>query len=159
MAQPRPPRRSLPPAPINVTTRVMALDYGTKRIGVAVSDEGRQLARPVRTITSGSAMEAAGALAPLMLEYAPGEIVVGLPLRLGGAPGTHAAAAERFAAAVRKRFGVPVVMKDERLTTVEAQERLRAGGAGRRKRRALADAAAAAVLLQDYLDSRPRERA
>jgi len=132
----------------------MALDFGTKRIGVAVSDEGRRLARPLRAVPGGRPAAAAGSLEPLIREFAPGEIVVGLPLRLGGARGTHADAAEGLAAAVRARFGIPVVLKDERLTSVEAQERLRAGGAGRRKRRELADAAAAAVLLQDYLDSR-----
>lgn len=132
--------------------RILALDYGTKRIGVAVSDEGGRLARPVRVLPARGRFPDLAPLDPLVRELAPGEIVVGLPVRSDGSPGTLAAEVTRFAERVARRFGVPVVLRDEQLTTVEAAERLRASGARPRKREALIDAAAAAVLLQAYLD-------
>lgn len=134
--------------------RILALDYGTRRIGVAVSDEGERLARPVAVVAVRSATPDLKVLDPILRDLAPGEIVVGAPRRLNGAPGTLAGPAAAFAKRVEQRYGVPVTMRDEGLTTVEGQVRLREGGASRKKRAALADAAAAAVLLQAYLDDR-----
>jgi putative Holliday junction resolvase len=133
--------------------RIMAVDFGLRRIGVAVSDPGGRLARPLATLAAGPGRDPVRALEDLARGQLPGVIVVGDPRRLDGSPGSHSAAAAGFADLVRKRLGLPVVMWDERLTTVEAGEKLREAGAGRKKRRALMDAAAAAVILQDYLDA------
>src|SRR5690349_19492705 len=127
--------------------KYMAVDYGTKRAGIAVSDELGMLARPLTTLDATDGGRLVAAVARLIAEHEPGEVIVGNPRRLSGAPGTLADAAEAFAAALRTRVDVPVTLRDERLTTVEAQERLLAAGAGRRKRRVAIDQAAAAVLL------------
>jgi len=134
--------------------KVMSVDFGLRRMGVAVSDEGGSLARPLATLKVKEGRDPAGALLDLVRGHAPGKIVVGDPRRLDGSPGTLSALAADFAERLRKRLGVPIEMWDERLTTVAAQEKLREAGASRRKRRALADSAAAAVILQDFLDAR-----
>jgi putative Holliday junction resolvase len=137
--------------------KVIAIDYGTKRTGVAVSDEGGSLARPLATLAETNAPRLAASLARLVAEHRPSEVLIGNPRRLDGTPGTHAAAVEALAATLRALpaiAGIPVILWDEALTTVEAHARLLEGGAGRRKRREAIDRAAAAVLLQDYLDHR-----
>lgn len=134
--------------------RVLALDFGTKRIGVAVSDEGGQLARPVKTITVRPGRPPVEEIRGLVAEFSPGEIVVGIPRRLDGSPGTLAPAVERFAAEVADAVGLEVVLWDERLTTEAAREKMIEAGAGRKRRRNDLDRVAAAVILQDYLDSR-----
>lgn len=132
--------------------RVLGIDYGLRRVGVAVSDEGARLARPLKVITVSARRSLLEDLAALVREFTPGTIVVGHPRRLDGSPGTLAATVEEFAARVEQRFGVPVILWDERLTTQAATEKLREAGMRRRKRRAMVDQAAAAVILQDYLD-------
>ena len=136
--------------------KIMAIDYGTKRTGVAVSDESGMLARPLTTIAAEAPECLLAALAAIIAEHRPSALVVGNPRRLDGTPGTHAAAVEALAEALRARVALPVTLWDEALTTVEAHARLLEGGARRRKRRTDIDQAAAAVLLQDFLDHRPR---
>jgi len=139
--------------------KVMAIDFGTKRTGVAVSDEGGMLARPLTTLPMGDGEPLRARIATLAAEHRPAEILVGNPRRLDGSPGTHAAAVAALADALRERLHLPVTLWDEALTTIEAHARLLEGGAGRRKRRESIDRAAAAVLLQDYLDTRAGRRA
>lgn len=139
--------------------KVLAVDFGTKRTGVAISDESGMLARPLVTVAAQGTEALVRALEPLVAEHRPGALLVGNPVRLDGTPGTHAAAVEALAGALRARFGLAVTLWDEALTTVEAHARLLEGGAGRRKRRDTIDQAAAAVMLQDYLDSRGRRTA
>ena len=139
--------------------RILAIDFGLKRLGVAVSDEGGQLARPLKVISVSTREALLSELGNLVREFTPAEIVVGHPRRLHGGPGTLAPVVEDFAAQLHAKFGVRVVLWDERLTTLAAEEKLKEAGARRRKRREKVDQAAAAVILQDYLDTkRDRER-
>ena len=132
--------------------RVLGLDLGDARIGVAVSDDDRRLALPVGTIRTGAPADVR-AIAELVRDREVTAVVVGHPLLLSGAAGERAHLAERFAEALRSILGVPVVLHDERLSTVEADRALRGAGAGGRERRRGVDASAAAVILQAFLDA------
>ena len=138
--------------------RVLAVDFGAKRIGVAVSDESRWLATPLRTIEGEKALLAS--LETLLEEHDVDTIVVGLPLNMDGSEGPKARETRAFCerlrerlAAVRPEREIPVELWDERLTTVEAERALRAGGLTRARRRARVDALAARILLQSFLDA------
>lgn len=129
--------------------RVLALDVGTKRIGIAVSDELRMIAQPHSTVKRGKS--AVPQILALVSELQARRIVVGLPLRLDGGEGDQAADARRFAAKLATQApGTEIVLWDERLTTVEAKERMQSGG---RKQKYDIDAVAAAVILESYLTS------
>ncbi|HYU17661.1 MAG TPA: Holliday junction resolvase RuvX [Chloroflexota bacterium] len=138
--------------------RVLALDPGERRVGVALSDELGLLATPLVVLQRRSRTADAAAIADLVRAHAVSEIVVGHPRTLRGEVGPQARRAERFARRISEAVGVPVRLWDERFSTVEARERLAAGSkrsAGNRAGpRRWADAAAAAVILQTYLDSR-----
>jgi putative Holliday junction resolvase len=139
--------------------RILALDVGERRIGVAVSDPGGSLARPLRTLKRGSRQEDFAAIAELVTEQGAGLIVVGRPLSLDGTEGPQARRVARYAEALGAHLPVRVALWDERYTTMEAQEILRARSKGRRRRTRVAgevDAIAAAVILQAYLDSNVR---
>ena len=139
--------------------RIVGLDVGERRIGVAVSDLSGTLARPVGVLRvnalDGEAVQAVAAdIARLEREDEEvTEVVVGLPRRLDGGPHAMAARVESFAAALRARIGRPVVCQDERLSSHEAESRLAIREKDWRVRKARLDAAAAAVILQDYLDA------
>lgn len=136
-------------------TAVLALDLGSRRIGVAASDRGRVLASPLTTITrSGSAAADHRRIAELVSEREAGRVVVGLPLSLDGSAGPAARAALDEIDALRRVLAVPVEALDERFTTVTAHERLRRSGRDGRARAAVIDQSAAAVLLQAWLDGR-----
>jgi putative pre-16S rRNA nuclease len=109
------------------------------------------MAVPIGTVRTGAPHDLK-AIAALMREHAASEIVVGHPLSMSGARGQEADQAERFAEALRAFLGVPVHLQDERLSTVEAERGLRSAGVRGRDRRAVVDRAAAAVILQAYLD-------
>ena len=132
-------------------SRVLALDYGTKRIGVALSDTRRVLASPYAVL---AADEVTDRLSRIVEEEDVEEIIVGLPVSLGGDEGASAAAARRFANEVGSATGLPVSFVDERFTTKVAENRLIAGGVRRKRRRDIRDKMAATVMLQGYLDSR-----
>ncbi len=134
--------------------RVVAFDVGTRRTGVAVSDPSGTLARPL-TVLTGDALAAAVGLVADLRASADGleTIVVGLPRRLDGSPNEQTASVERFAAALASATGLPVMLQDERLTSVDAEARLAERQKDWRKRKARLDAAAAAVILQEYLDT------
>ncbi|MBI2709956.1 MAG: Holliday junction resolvase RuvX [Actinobacteria bacterium] len=140
--------------------RVLGLDLGSRRIGVAVSDAGRRLATPLTVIErSGDRSTDHHRIAALAAEEEAVVVVVGLPRSLDGADGPAAAAARaeatELAAVLRDRGGgIPVELADERLTTVEAHRRLAESGMGGRRRRKVVDRAAAALLLQAWLDRR-----
>jgi putative Holliday junction resolvase len=140
--------------------RAVALDLGTRRIGVAVSDSGGTMATPYSTIQrSGDATADRARVAEIVAEVEAALVVVGLPLSMDGSEGSAARAALDEAEALRHVLDVPVECQDERLTSVTANRSLTAAGVtGRRRRRARAagavDQAAAAVLLQSWLDSR-----
>ncbi|HLF25421.1 MAG TPA: Holliday junction resolvase RuvX [Anaerolineae bacterium] len=134
-------------------TRLLALDIGAKRIGVAVSDESQLLATPLTTITRASKREDFEMIAKLIAAHRAEKLIVGLPRTLRGEEGPQAARVRRYAEALTATIDIPVVFQDERYTTVEAEERL-AGSPRRRRRPGDIDAAAAAIILQDYLDGR-----
>jgi putative holliday junction resolvase len=131
--------------------RVLGLDLGEARIGVAISDPERRLALPVGTILTGAPQDVK-AIAAIVGEQGVAEIVVGHPLSMSGRASAAADHAERFAEALRGFLGIPVHLQDERLTTVQAERGLAEAGIRARERRRLVDAAAAAVILQAYLD-------
>jgi putative holliday junction resolvase len=123
--------------------KVMALDYGSVRTGVAVSDPTGTIARPLCVVERAHTDTGLARLAELVGEEAPEQVVVGLPLTLRGERGEQARATEQFAARLRKHLDVPVVLFDERFTTDLAQQAPSAG--------AELDARAAAHLLSGYL--------
>ena len=140
--------------------RVLGIDYGQRRIGLALSDVTGLLARPWKTLAlHGSGARAADALsAEISRLQAEDEglaaVVLGLPRRLSGEPNEQTAKVEKLASSLRGRLTIPVVLQDERLTSREAEALLARRIKDWRKRKALLDAASAAVILQDYLDSR-----
>jgi putative Holliday junction resolvase len=134
--------------------RILALDVGAVRIGVALSDETGTLASGLVTLRAVGGRKDAQAVADLVSEHGVGEVVVGLPLRLDGSLGRQGETVMAFVDRLRARLLVPVVTRDERLTSVAAAERLAEAGVKRRDRKALLDQAAAALLLQEHLDER-----
>lgn len=142
--------------------RVLGIDLGQRRIGVAISDATATLARPLKTIERGAsddqAVEALRALveaadAEAGGDEAIGRLVVGLPTRLDGSPNDQTARTHKMVALLSARLAIPIVLQDERLSSHEAEERLSMREKDWRKRKAQLDAAAAAVILQDYLDT------
>ena len=142
--------------------RVLGIDVGTRRVGLALSDASATLARPWKTIAAGhSPAESAESVAALLrpshdgLESDTSEItsiVVGLPRRLNGEETGQSKVARDMADALRQLTGLPVHLQDERLSSREAESLLAIREKDWRKRKAKLDAAAAAVILQDYLD-------
>jgi putative holliday junction resolvase len=133
--------------------RVLGLDLGDARIGVAISDPDRRLAVPLGTIQTGAPHDVK-AIAAMVREHGVSEVVVGHPRSMSGQAGSRARHAERFADALGTALDLPVHLQDERLSTVEAERALRAAGAGGRARRRAVDRSAATVILQAWLDAR-----
>ena len=139
--------------------RVAAVDLGSVRVGLAVSDELGLMAHPRPHLPGGALPALLEALAQVATAESIAHFLVGLPRLLDGSEGRGARAARRFAAALARRTGLQVTLCDEWLTTREAHERLREGGHSSRERRERVDSAAAAVMLQSWLDGRSaRER-
>ena len=140
--------------------RALGIDYGQRRIGLALSDATGLLARPWKTITAtGAPARVAAALAAeidALAAEADGlsAVALGYPRRLSGEANDQTRAVEAIAATLRTLIRVPIVLQDERLSSHEADGRLALIERDWRKRKARLDAAAAAVILQDYLDSR-----
>jgi putative Holliday junction resolvase len=133
--------------------RILALDPGTQRIGVAVSDALKMIAQP-HSVLDGGDPGLMGSIAGLVTDLDVERIVVGLPVSLNGGEGPAAAEAREFAAAVAGATGLPVDLQDERFSTVTAERVLREGGLSGKRRRRVQDRVAAAVFLQSYLDGR-----
>jgi putative Holliday junction resolvase len=140
--------------------RALGVDYGRKRIGLALSDATGMLARPWKTVeVPGAPARVAAALAVEIQALADehdglSAAVLGYPRRLSGEPNDQTAAVEAIARALRSLVSVPIVLQDERLSSREAESLLARREKDWRKRKPLLDAAAAAVILQDYLDAR-----
>jgi putative Holliday junction resolvase len=132
-------------------TRILGLDPGERRVGVALSDPTGTIASPHSVIDRRSA-NLADAVRALCEEHGVERIVVGLPTGLSGVEGPSAKAARTVGAAVAEATGLPVEYQDERFTTVTAEAALLEGGVRRAKRRDVRDKVAAAVILQTYLD-------
>ena len=134
-------------------SRLLGLDLGERRIGVAVGDPTGFLASALEVLESRGRARDVAAVRAIAAREGAETVVVGMPVNMDGSYGPQAEKSRRFGAAL-EASGLPVVYWDERLTTVEAQRYLREGGMSRQKRRQTIDAAAAAILLQSYLDSR-----
>ncbi len=133
--------------------RVLSLDLGSKRIGVASSDLTRTLASPVSVVLRGrSHRDDHDAIAKVVDEYEPDAIVVGLPVGLDGREGHAAALIRAEVAELELRFAIPVILHDERFTTATAHRALQERNVKARERRHVVDKVAAAVLLQSWLD-------
>ena len=131
--------------------RVLGLDLGEVRIGVAISDPDRAVALPAGTIRTAGGVDDLKAVARMVADTGAVEVVVGHPLSLSGEKGEAAHKAEEFAEGLRMLLKVPVHLQDERLSTVEAEQGLKAAGATGRRRRAAVDQSAASLILQTYL--------
>ena len=136
--------------------RILAVDPGSKRVGLAVSDPSATIAQALTTVPAEPADTLVSRLAEIAKAQEARRIVVGLPLRLDGRRGPEAVAAKELADRLRKESGLPVELVDERLTTAAAERSLIAGGMRREKRRLTIDGVAATLLLQGHLDSRRR---
>jgi len=138
--------------------RAMGIDVGERRIGLAISDATRTLARPLKTL---AVVDAEDGLRSVVAEIARlaneddslSTIVVGLPVRLDGSPSEQTSRVADFVSTLRENTPLPIVTVDERLSSVEAESRMAIGTRDWRKRKKKLDAAAAAVILQDYLDT------
>jgi putative Holliday junction resolvase len=136
--------------------RVLGVDLGERRIGLALGDTTTRVATPLTVVTRrGDRTVEHGAIGDVAQEWEVALLVVGLPLSLDGHRGRAALAAEEEAGALGGATGLEVAFYDERFTTVSAERSLRQGGLGGRKRRKVIDAVAAAVLLQGWLDAHP----
>ena len=136
---------------------VLAFDFGTRRIGVAVGEMMLGSARPLTTISAEANDARFAAIGKLVEEWRPAALVVGLPLSLDGEASDMTERCKRFARQLEGRYRLPVALVDERLTSVAAEEQLRQRGLGWQRRKETLDAEAAAVLLQAYLESHRHE--
>jgi putative pre-16S rRNA nuclease len=135
-------------------SRILAIDYGVRRVGTALSDETGTLASPLTRVEMRGPKQLARDLAELALEHGVEEIVLGLPLGLDGQPGEHSAAVEDLARRLRGRLNLPLHLLDERFTTAQAERALLEAGRRGREKQMVVDCAAATVLLQSFLDGR-----
>lgn len=144
--------------------RVVGLDFGLARIGIALSDERKIIASPFQTLKTEKTAELT--VQKLLKElsdnerlqnYVVEEIVIGLPLLMSGKTGFLADEVKHFVAVLKSQTSIPVFTWDERLTTVQAERSLRESSLSRKKRTSLVDTVAAVIILQNYLDSKIRE--
>lgn len=134
-------------------SRILALDYGTKRIGVALSDELRWTAQPLETFERRTLERDIAHIASLVAAHEVGQVVLGFPLQLDGREGPAIQAMRQFNAQLEEGLPVPVILWDERMTTKAAEDLLIAADVSRKKRKGTVDRVAAAILLQSYLAS------
>jgi putative Holliday junction resolvase len=133
--------------------RLLALDLGQKRVGVAVSDEMRLTVRPLPALERTSWKKLLREVAQFVREFDASALVIGLPLSLDGSIGTAAVEAQRLARNFSLSLNVPVYLQDERLTSREAEETLRAAGQRAEALRRMIDSESAAIILRDFLAS------
>jgi len=133
-------------------TRILALDPGTKRVGVALSDELGWTAQPLETFERKSLNVDIAHINELVRRHDVREIIIGMPVQLNGRMGPAAQSAQQFLDAVQAAVGIPVVAWDERLTTKAAEQMLIEADVSRKKRKGVVDRVAAAILLKSYLE-------
>lgn len=137
--------------------RVLGLDYGSRRIGVAVCDELGMTAQGVGTIVRKNRDADLAAIAAFVERFDVERIVVGYPVRLDGSDGIQCEKVNRFIRRLQTGFTIPIIRRDETLSTKEAEELLREIGVRREKKRGIVDRLAASIILQGYLDALARE--
>jgi putative Holliday junction resolvase len=135
-------------------SRILGLDHGARRIGVAISDELGLTAQPLLTIVHSNARNDLRSIGRLLRRYACAGIVIGWPIHLSGDRSPRAIEAEKFADSLREEFNLPVHLWDERMSTAEAHRHLDAVGRGARDRKDVIDQVAAVLILQSWLDAR-----
>jgi putative Holliday junction resolvase len=133
--------------------RYLGLDLGRATIGLALADDVLRTAQPLETVRRSGEEADLAALRRVADEYEVSRVVLGLPLNMDGSEGASARIARSFASKIEAALGMPVQLFDERLSTFEAESRLRARGLSAREQRGVIDAEAAAVILQDWLDT------
>lgn len=133
--------------------RILSLDHGTKRIGVAVSDEMKVIASPLEYIPAEPFADFLVRLKEIIREKEVELLLIGMPRNMDGSYGPAALKVREFVAVVKDAIAIPIKTLDERLTTVQAQKFLIQGNVRRDKRKEKVDKTAAAILLQSYLDS------
>ena len=133
---------------------VLAFDFGTRKIGVAVGDTLVRVAHPLTTIRGEARAHRFAAIDALIAEWQPQAIVVGRPVHADGAPHEVTSQADKFARSLEGRFGLPVLRVDERFTTEIADQDLRAAGVHGAARAEARDAVAAQLILQSWLDEK-----
>lgn len=136
----------------HLRVRILALDHGTRRIGVAVSDEMKMIATPLEYVLAEPFAEFLARLKKILAEKEVEFILLGLPRNLDGSHGPAAEKVKIFAGELKKEISLPIKFWDERLTSSQANKVLIAGGVRRERRKEKVDAMAAAILLQSYLD-------
>lgn len=137
--------------------KILGLDLGSKTIGVAMSDDLLLTAQVLTSIQRTTLNKDLAVIVNLVEEYGVEEIIVGLPINMDGSTGESARKAETFIEKLREIFSIKIIPWDERLSTVAAERILLEGDLSRKKRRKVIDRLSAAIILQGYLDSRPRE--
>ena len=147
------------PSPERPVDRILGLDVGDRRVGVAVSDELGLTAQPVLTLVRKNRRQDLSSLARLIRKYGCARVVVGNPLYMSGDVSPQALKAQDFAHALHLQTGVEVTLWDERLSTTEAHRHLDTVGRVPSTRRAVIDQVAAVLILQSFLDSRPAHSA
>ena len=150
------PPHALRLTPHRAGTTVLAFDFGERRIGVAVGDAAVGIAHPLTTIDAADRRRRFDAIAALIAEWRPTQLVVGLPAHLDGAEHELSRLARKFAAQISGRFALPVQLVDERLTSAIAEASLAAASVAPRKRKARIDQIAAQEILQDSFDTAKR---
>lgn len=135
---------------------ILGIDYGERRIGLAVSDSLDLLAHGLPTIDTRECGDPIEAIGAVVAEHDVTEIVVGLPKKLDGTLGPAAQKVGAFADELQERLGLEIVLADERLTTAQAHSRMKQAGLKRKQRAQRADRVAAQILLQSYLDRKKR---
>lgn len=137
--------------------RILGLDVGGKRIGVAISDPEEILASPLTVISRTRTETTIEAILELVRQYEVGHIVAGLPYSMDGSLGKQAQQVQDFLSRLSQHLDIPLETWDERLSTISAARKMVEAGVGKEKRREQIDAAAAALILQGYLDKRRTE--
>jgi len=136
---------------MNEEKRILGIDYGTKRVGFAISDPLYLIATPLATVDRKKVVEKIG---EILKDFSLLKIIVGYPLRTDGRKGKRAEAVEKFVSVIKERFQIEVELWDERYSTVEAERIMRDSGEKPSREKGKVDKIAAAVILQSYLDSK-----
>jgi putative holliday junction resolvase len=139
---------------VGATGRILAIDYGSRRMGLAVTDPLGITAQGIETLERKNKRADFGRLERTIREYEVNEIVLGNPLRMSGQEGTQSQKVAEFAEELRKRFQLPVHLWDERLTSAEANRLLRENEVSLKKRTQAVDRMAAVLILQSFMQSR-----
>lgn len=138
--------------------KYLGLDVGDRRVGAAVGDDEMRIATPLQVIERKSIEEDTRAIEGFARKYSAEHLLVGLPRNMDDSAGAQAEVVKTYAVKIANALAMPLTFWDERLTTIEATERIQAGGGKGKKSRRTLDAIAASVILQDFLDSNSRPR-